>query len=89
MKNAYQLKYFGKVQGVGFRFTVKKIADKYNIVGWVRNVPDGTVEAFAQGEELSLESFIRAVDLYFHDNIQELRQIEDVVSDYVGFQIRY
>lgn len=39
----------GNVQGVGFRYTTHRIAGRYDVTGFVRNLPDGTVEMLAQG----------------------------------------
>ena len=39
----------GRVHGVGFRYTARQMALNLGLVGWVRNRPDGTVEAWAQG----------------------------------------
>lgn len=41
----------GKVQGVFFRSTMKTVAESNNVVGWVRNLPNGDVEALVQGNE--------------------------------------
>lgn len=41
----------GKVQGVFFRSTMKSVAETNNVVGWVRNLPNGDVEALVQGDE--------------------------------------
>ncbi len=49
----------GRVQGVGFRFTVTAVAQTYNITGWVRNLYDGTVEMEAQGLEHRMELFLQ------------------------------
>ena len=48
----------GKVQGVSFRYFTLKQARELDIVGWVRNKPNGTVEAVAQGNKINLELFI-------------------------------
>ncbi|PYZ94946.1 acylphosphatase [Salipaludibacillus keqinensis] len=57
----YFIKVKGKVQGVGFRKYTKKVARKYSIVGWVRNVNDGTVEAEIQGENEDVDHVIKAL----------------------------
>jgi acylphosphatase len=48
----------GVVQGVGYRFFVLDQARLYNIKGYVRNLPDGTVEVVAEGEEGLVTDFI-------------------------------
>jgi acylphosphatase len=49
----------GSVQGVGFRYATRKVADQYNINGFVRNLPDGNVYVEAEGTEAQVEEFIR------------------------------
>lgn len=48
----------GVVQGVGFRFFTERAAGRYNISGWVRNLPDGRVEIEVEGEEGVLNAFL-------------------------------
>ncbi len=45
----------GKVQGVFFRANTKKQAQKLNLVGYAKNLPDGTVEVIACGDEKDIE----------------------------------
>ena len=48
----------GKVQGVFFRETSQRLAEKLHINGWIKNCPDGKVEAMITGEESDVERFI-------------------------------
>ncbi len=58
MKRAH-VKIYGKVQGVWFRAHTKEMADKLGIKGWVRNVPDGSVEAVFEGDDEAVEEIIK------------------------------
>jgi acylphosphatase len=49
---------YGFVQGVGFRFAVERAAQSRGVSGWVRNRPDGTVEAVFEGERADVESLV-------------------------------
>ncbi len=51
----------GYVQGVGFRWFTVRTARRLGINGWVRNNPDGTVEAVAEGDADSIREFIGAL----------------------------
>lgn len=53
--------YSGRVQGVGFRATVRHIACGYDVTGWVRNLPDGRVELIAEGAKPELKAFLEGV----------------------------
>lgn len=51
----------GIVQGVGFRYYTYRIAKRYGIKGYVKNMPDGSVEIVAEGDEEKLERFLQEV----------------------------
>ena len=53
--------YSGRVQGVGFRYTVKSITPGFEVTGTVRNLDDGRVELIAEGEREELDAFRQAV----------------------------
>ena len=52
----------GRVQGVGFRFFVRDHAASLGVNGWVRNLPDGTVEIHAEGKKEILQNLIKKVE---------------------------
>lgn len=49
----------GKVQGVFYRASAKKKADELNICGWIKNTPEGNVEALVTGDHEQIEKFIQ------------------------------
>ena len=63
--------YEGRVQGVGFRMTAKRLASGFATSGFVRNLPDGRVELVAEGEADVVASFLREVLREFGDMIHD------------------
>jgi acylphosphatase len=55
MRVARRLLISGRVQGVGFRYFVEARASAEGVHGWVRNLPDGRVEALIEGDEESVD----------------------------------
>ena len=51
----------GRVQGVGFRYTTKELARGFDVCGWVKNLPEGSVEMQVMGEEDEVGDFIREI----------------------------
>jgi acylphosphatase len=49
----------GRVQGVGFRYSVRRAAQSRDVAGWVRNRPDGAVEAAFEGEPAAVDALVR------------------------------
>jgi len=56
-----QVIYSGRVQGVGFRYNTKSVANGYEVVGTVRNLSNGGVELIVEGQKEELEAFRQAV----------------------------
>ena len=58
--------YHGRVQGVGFRYTAKRLAQSLGLTGWVKNEYNGTVTMELQGEETSIYKLMEGLnrDIY-------------------------
>ena len=72
MKKQLHLYYLGKVQGIGFRYTVADIANQQKVTGWVKNLGDGRVEVAAEAEEDILDNFQKLVNQHFSRYIKDV-----------------
>ena len=87
---ARQVIFTGHVQGVGFRYTAARIAAKYELTGWVRNRPDGTVEALMQGELHKIDLCIAEIKDHFGRYVRQVSLTEAPINPrYKDFQITY
>lgn len=86
-----QVYFEGRVQGVGFRWSVRHIAKGFDVTGWVRNLADGRVELQVTGEDGEVRAFIDAIgQSELHGYIRE--QTENTLDTPVearGFEIRH
>ena len=84
------IQFYGRVQGVGFRYKLGYLADKYSVTGWARNEYDGSVSTELQGLEEDKHKIIQALynDRYIEiDNIRRRRI--PFAEDERSFGIRY
>ena len=80
----------GQVQGVGFRYTTKRIAGRYDVTGFVRNLPDGTVEVLVQGPPQEVDDCLDEVRSSFRDHIHDSRiERTSYNSRYTDFRIEH
>ena len=89
-KAAKHITFIGRVQAVGFRYTARRIALGHQIEGFVKNLPDGSVEMFAQGRPEDLSGCIRDIQESFDGYIRETR-CDDVPPNpsYTRFNITF
>ena len=83
MKVARKFTISGIVQGVGFRFFTQRAAARHQVLGYVRNLEDGRVEAFAEGDAKSVEDFKH--DLTAGPSYSKVEEIEEIVLEPNGF----
>lgn len=85
-----QVLYSGRVQGVGFRFTTFDVARRFEVTGYVRNLPDGRVELVAEGEAGELDRFGSAVSDAMGGLIRETEVTDaQAQGEFDGFNISY
>jgi acylphosphatase len=80
--------YWGTVQGVGFRMTARRIADRFAVVGYVRNLADGNVEIVVRGESDEIDRFLAAVATRMAGYIQGHKIDDAPEQTFDRFEIR-
>ena len=87
----WHVMFTGRVQGVAFRHTCRQTALRLGLRGWVRNLPDGRVEAVIQGPADSLREFVRQVSKTTYGRVDGARTTQLAAEgdlEYQGFEIR-
>ncbi len=84
-----RLVYHGRVQGVGFRYTVRSIAGQHAVVGWVKNLAEGTVELVVEAEAAEMAGFLDDVAGRFDGHITNIDDDTPPEEPLSGFRIRH
>jgi len=87
---AKQVIFEGRVQGVGFRYTVKDLSRGFDVCGWVKNLADGSVEMQVMGEPAEVEGFIKEIaeESNVAHHIKNLIALKiDLLENCAGFKI--
>ena len=87
---AKNIVFSGRVQGVGFRFTAQRIALRYELAGFVKNLHTGQVQMLAQGQAEDIDDCLRDISESFSGYIRDTK-IEDaaVSGEHTGFEIAF
>ena len=83
----YDILISGRVQKVGFRACVRRIATDLNITGTVINMPDGKVHIFATGEPIILEKFVSTIYSCPRAVVRDVRTTQVPLKTYDDFSI--
>lgn len=81
--------YSGHVQGVGFRYTARELAEQFPVAGFVRNLPSGQVELVAEGSAHDVQAFLDAVARRMGQYIDKVTIADEPVTGEAGFTIRF
>ena len=81
--------YSGNVQGVGFRWNAREMARQFPVTGFVRNLPNGTVELVVHGTSVSVQEYLDAIAYHFRHYITRTdNQPTSADEEFESFEIR-
>jgi acylphosphatase len=82
--------YSGNVQGVGFRYTTRSIAQGFAVTGYVRNLPDGRVHLVAEGRPSEVAAFLKDVRERFSGHLSDERtDVGPATGEFPRFEIQH
>ncbi len=89
-RKRHKIHYQGMVQGVGFRYTVRRIAARFAVVGYVKNLSDGRVLVVAEGYEQEVQRFLADVRARMAHYISDTQAtIGPTTGQFSEFDIRF
>jgi acylphosphatase len=78
----------GRVQGVGFRYFAERTARQTGVRGWVRNLPDGSVETFVEGSEEAVRRYLEIIrEGPRLGKVSAIEEEESAAAGHTGFEI--
>jgi acylphosphatase len=85
-----EVHYSGRVQGVGFRYTVRALARQFAVTGYVKNLPDGRVELVVEGDAEEIRAMLRAIRVEMGHYVRDVRETPSRASGgFSGFEVRF
>jgi acylphosphatase len=85
-----ELRYSGRVQGVGFRYTARSIAQLHAVAGYVKNLADGRVELVVEGRREEIDVVMRAISAELGRHISDVQETTSPgTGQFNGFDIRF
>jgi acylphosphatase len=86
----HEVYYAGRVQGVGFRYTVRSLATRFEVTGYVRNLPDVRVHLIVEGESGQVAEFLRAIRAEMRYYIRDIQEtVRPGAGRFPSFEIRH
>ena len=88
MNTRMHIYYSGRVQGVGFRYTVMRLAAGRPVTGFVKNLRDGRVEVVAEGEGDAVATLVSDIDRVMQKYIEDRSAVSETpTGEFEGFQV--
>ncbi len=85
-----EIVYRGLVQGVGFRYTARRIASRFPVTGYIQNLADGRVRMVVEGSQVALDHFLAAVEAEMGHCIEDATPtIRPATGEFRQFGVRY
>ena len=83
------LQFYGRVQCVGFRYATLQLAKEFEVTGFVKNQPDGSVLLEVQGNPMELRRFVESIEDRMHGYIRRIERSTSASEiTFQGFEIR-
>jgi acylphosphatase len=85
-----EVRYLGRVQGVGFRYTTRSIAQLHPVTGYVKNLADGSVELVIEGRAEDVVAVLRAIRTEMGRYIRDVQEtIVPATGQFTDFGVRH
>jgi acylphosphatase len=85
-----EVQYSGRVQGVGFRYTARSIAQLHAVTGYVKNLPDGRVELVAEGPSEVVSAVLRTIQAEMGRYIRDVQEMTTPATGrFTDFDVRF
>lgn len=84
-----EIRFRGRVQGVGFRYTTQHVAREFNVTGFVQNLRDGSVLVVAEGESREIDRFVGAIMAHMGHYVKDYESKGlPATGEFDGFGVR-
>ncbi|MCD6303849.1 MAG: acylphosphatase [Planctomycetes bacterium] len=85
-----EVRFYGTVQGVGFRYTACRVAELFDVTGFVRNMPDGGVECVIEGPAEQIDGFLAELSRRMGGHIRSRsEQLADYTGSFTSFGVKF
>jgi acylphosphatase len=89
-RQQHEVFYSGRVQGVGFRYTVQSLATRFDVTGYVRNQSDGRVHLVVESTAAEIVAFLAAIRTEMGHYVADVQEsVRPATGRFSAFEIRF